>query len=113
MQNEERRPNRRFGGPSISQWQIHLRFSLIGQGNVCFDEELAAGESAALKEAGLGPLGPGDGDPYIALLLGQRAPTFGDLGEIPTHRDLSRGTGVERDEGRVADLAVAHTLPDQ
>ena len=47
MKNEERRPNRRFAGPSISHGQIQLRFALIGQGNVGFNKELAAGQAAS------------------------------------------------------------------
>src|ERR1035441_6380198 len=60
--NTESSPNRRFGGLNISRGQVQLRFSLIRQWNVGFDEELAAGESSALAQAGLGPLGPGDVD---------------------------------------------------
>src|ERR1022692_4770590 len=112
MKNEERRPNRRFAGPSISLGQIQLRFALIGRGNVCFDEELAAGESSALKETGLGPLGPGDGNPYVALLLGKRAPAFGDRGENPADRALRRAAGVVRDKRRIGVLAIPVALPD-
>ena len=92
--------------------QVNLRFSLIGQGDVGLDEELAASESAALKKPGLGLYGPGDGNPYVALLLGERAPTFGDRAEIAADSDLSRGARVKRDKGRIADLAVAIALPD-
>jgi len=66
-----------------------------------------------LKETGLGPLGPGDGNPYVALLLGERAPAGRDGAEIPADRDLGRGARVKRDEGRIADLAIAVALPDQ
>ena len=89
-----------------------MRFALICQGDVYFDEELAAGEPAASKEPGLGPFGPGDGDPYVTLRLGERSPTGGDGAEIVADRDLRYAAGVKRDEGGVADLAVTIALPN-
>src|ERR1035438_404043 len=110
--NAESSPNRRFGGLNISRGQVQLRFSLIRQWNVGFDEELAAGESSALAQAGLGPLGPGDGDPHVALLLAERPPAGGDSTETVADRDLGGAAGIKRDKGGVADLAVAIALTD-
>ena len=104
-------PGNRFGGLGISRRQVNLRLAQIDQGNVYFDEELAAGEPAR-AESGLGPLGPGDGDPCVALLLGKRLPTFGDLSEDTADGDLQWGSGVERDKGGVADLPVPGALPN-
>ena len=109
--NAESRHNRRFGGPGVFQRKVNLRFALVRQWDVGFDEELATGKSAR-AQTGLGPFGPGDGDPYVTLLLGERAPTGGDRAEVAADRDLSRGAGVERDKGGVADLAVPSALPD-
>ena len=111
MKNTETCLNRRFGGLGIFQRKVNLGFALIGQWNVGFDEELAASKSTR-AETRLGPFGPGDGDPYNALLLGKRAPTGGDGAESPADRDLGGGAGVERDKGGVADLAVPSALPD-
>jgi hypothetical protein len=109
--NAENRHNGRFGGPGIFQRKVNLWFAVIGQWDVGFDEELATGKSAR-AQTGLGPFGPGDGDPYVTLLLGERAPTGGDSAEVAADRDLSRGAGVERDKGGVADLAISSALPD-
>ena len=111
MKNTETCLNRRFGGPGVFQGKVNLGFALIGQWNVGFDEELAASKSAR-AETRLGPFGPGDSDPYVTLLLGERAPTGGDGSEVAADSDLSRGAGVERDNGGVADLAVPSALPD-
>src|ERR1035437_7831597 len=92
--------------------QVNLRFAPIGQRDVCFDEELAAGQWPALKKSGLGLHGPDDSDPCVALLLGERAPTFGDRAEFPTDSDMSRGVEIEMGEGGVADLAIASALPN-
>jgi hypothetical protein len=109
--NAESRPYRRFGGPGVFQRKVNLWFAVIGQWDVGFDEELAAGQSAR-AQTGLGPFGPGDGDPYVALFLGERAPTGRDGAEVAADRDLSWGAWVERDKGGIANLAVASALPD-
>lgn len=83
----------------------------VGQGDVDSDKEVEARESAS-AETGLGPFGLGDGDPHVALSLGERLPTFGDRGEGPADSALRGGVGVERHESRVADLAIASALPD-
>src|ERR1039458_859003 len=92
--------------------QINLRLALICQSHVCFDEELAAGESAALKEPGFGTLGAGNSDPYVTLRLGERAPTGGDCGEIAANRNLRGTAGVKRGKSGIADLAVTIALPN-
>ena len=96
---------------SAFRGQVNLRFTLIGQWDVGLDEELAAGESAR-AETGLGPFGPGDGDPRVALLLGKRTPASGDGAEGPADRDLRGRAGIKRNEDRIADLAIAIALPD-
>ena len=96
---------------SAFRGQVNLRFTLIGQWDVGLDEELAAGESAR-AETGLGPFGPGDGDPSVALLLGKRTPASGDGAEGPADRDLRGRAGIKRNEGRIADLAIAIALLD-
>ena len=111
MKNTETCLNRRFGGLGIFQRKVNLGFALIGQWNVGFDEELAASKSAR-AETRLGPFGPGDGDPYVALFLGERAPTGGDGAEVAADRDLRWRAGIKRDKGGVADLAVPSALPD-
>ena len=90
--------------------QVNLLFALIGQGDVDLDKELAAREAAS-AETGLGPFGPGNGDPYVALLLGERLPTFGDSAEVAADNYLGGAAGIKRDEGRIADLAVTSALP--
>ena len=84
----------------------------MDQPDVDLHKEVEAREHAALGEPGLGFHGPGDGVPYIPLLLGEHAPAFGDRGENLAGPDLGRAAGVERDEGGVADLPVAGALPD-
>ena len=81
--------------------QIDLRFPLTDQSDIRLHEELAAGEPATLKKTGLGPFGPGDGNPYVALLLRQRSPSFGDSGERPADGDLGWSAGVVRDKRRI------------
>ena len=98
--------------PSAFRRQVNLRFALIDQGNVGLNEEVEPREDTALAEPGLGFHGAGDGDPYVALLLGERAPTGGDGAEMPTDSDLRGGARVERDEGWIANLAVTGALPD-
>jgi len=73
---------------------------------------LAAGQGSALKKSGLGLYGPGDGDPSVALLLGELAPTFGDRAESPADSDLSGRAGIERNKGRIGVLAKPIALPD-
>jgi hypothetical protein len=53
--------------------KVNLRFALVDQGDVHLDEELAARQRATLSETGLGLHGRGDGDPCVALLLGEEA----------------------------------------
>jgi hypothetical protein len=91
--------------------QVNLLFALIGQGDVDLDKELAAREAAS-AETGLGPFGPGNGDPYVALFLGERLPTFGDSAEVAADSDLGGTARIIWDKGGVADLSVASTLPD-
>ena len=109
--NAESCPNRRFSGPGVFRRKVNLRFALVRQWDVGFDEELAASQSAR-AQTGLGPFGPGDGDPYVTLLLGEGAPTGRDGAEVAADRDLSWGAWVERDKGGIANLAVASALPD-
>ena len=65
-----------------------------------------------MKTSRLGPFGPSDGDPDVALLLGERAPSFGDRGENPADRALRRAARVGRDKRRIRVLAIAVALPD-
>src|ERR1017187_9525404 len=109
--NAESRRYRRFGGPGVFQRKVNLWFAVIGQWDVGFDEELAAGQSAR-AQTGLGPFGPGDGDPYVALFLGEGAPTGRDGAKVAADRDLRGRAGIKRDKGGVADLAVPSALPD-
>jgi hypothetical protein len=84
----------------------------MDQGDIGLDEELATRKPATLKTSGLGPFSPSDGDPYVALLLGERAPAFGDRGENPADRALRRAAGVVRDKRRIGVLAKPIALPD-
>ena len=91
-----------------------MSLAAMGQHDINHNKVLATGEPASAV-TGLGPFGPGDGDPNIALLLGEVAPTFGDRAESASDSGLggdARVEGDEGDEGRVAVLAVAITLPD-
>ena len=110
--NAESSPNRQFDRLNISRRQVNLRFALIRQSDVYFDKELATGEPPALREPGLGPFGPGNGDPYVTLFLGERLPTFGDSAEVAADSDLGGTARIIWDKGGVADLSVASTLPD-
>ena len=92
---------------------VNLGLATVGEGDVDLHKELAAGEGAALGEPGPGQDGLGDGDPDEALGLGEGAPTFGDGAEVGADGALGGATGVERDEGGVADWAVAVALPDE
>jgi hypothetical protein len=65
-----------------------------------------------LKTSRLGPFGPSDGDPDVALLLGERAPAFGYRGESPANRILRRAAGIVRNKRRIGVLAIAVALPD-
>ena len=91
--------------------QVKLRHTAIGQGDIDLDKVVEAGERAA-AETGPGLFGAGDGDPYVALLLGEGAPTGGDSGEDEAHRDLSGGARIEGDKGGVGDLPVTGALPN-
>ena len=84
----------------------------MDQGHVGLYEELAASEPATLEKPGLGPFGPGDGDPRVALRLGERSPAFGDRGENPADRTLRRSAGVVRDKRRIGVLAKPIALPN-
>jgi hypothetical protein len=110
--NAESSPNRQFDRLNISRRQVNLRFALIRQSDVYFDKELATGEPPALREPGLGPFGPGNGDPYVTLRLREQAPTGGDRGEIAAYRNLYCAAGVKRDKRGVADLTIAIALPN-
>ena len=94
------------------QGQVNLSFALIGQWDVGLDEEVEAREDAALKETGLGLLGAGDGDPYVALLLAERAPTGGHRVEMLTDLDLRGAARIKWDKGGVGVLAIPIALPD-
>ena len=74
---------------------------------VDLEEQLAAGERAALAEAGLGLDAFGGGDPGLALGFGDGAPVFSDGGEHGADAALLGGSGVGRDHEGAADLAVA------
>ena len=99
--------------PSAFRRQVNLRFALIDQGDVRFDKEIEAGELTALQETRLGLHRLGDSDPDVALRLGERAPTFGDRAKTAADSDLTRRSGVKRDEGWIAVLAKAIALPDR
>jgi hypothetical protein len=95
----------------VFQGQVKLSDAAIGPGDVDLDKEVEAGEPASLAETELGPFGPGDCDPNVALFLGERAPTGGDGAEVLADSDLGRGAGVERDKGPIGYLAIAGPLP--
>ena len=99
-----------FGGPEIFWGKIDLRLAPVGQCDVELHEEVEAGEPAP-AETGFGPFGPGNGDPYVTLFLGERLPTLGDRAEVAADSDLGGAAGIKRDEGRIADLAVTSALP--
>ena len=103
--------NGQLGEPGMSRGQVNLSLAAIGQGDVDLHKVVEAGEGAA-AETGPGLFGAGDGDPYVALLRGEGAPTFGDGAESAADNALSGGVGVKGDEGRVTVLAVAVALPD-
>ena len=98
--------------PAVFRGQVNLRIALSGQRNVHFDKEAEPSENATLSKPGLGFHGAGDGDPYVALLLGQGTPTRGDRAKMSAASHLRRGARVVRDKGKIADLAVAIALPD-
>ena len=98
--------------PAGFRRQVNLSLTLIDQGDVGFDEEVVPRHDAALVEPGLGFHGAGDGDPYVPLRLGERAPTGGDGGEGPANRGLRRGAWVKRDKGGIGVLAIAVALPN-
>ena len=98
--------------PAAFRWPIDLRLTPMDQGDIGLNEELATRKSATLGKSGLGPFGPGDGDPGVALFLGERAPTFGDRGENSADRALRRAAGVVRDKRRIGVLAKPIALPD-
>jgi hypothetical protein len=91
--------NGQLGEPGISRGQVNLRLSAIGQGDVDLHKVVETGEGAA-AETGPGLFGAGDGDPDVALLRGEGAPTGGDGTEILTDNALSGGVGVKGDERR-------------
>ena len=104
--------NGRLGLAEVGGGQVHLGLATVDAGDVDFDEELAAGQGSALAEPRLGHCGAGAGDPGEVLLFGEGAPALGDGGKEAADRDLAGGAWVERDEGGVADHAVACALPD-
>ena len=95
----------------IPRWQVNLSLAPIDQGDVHFHKEVEPGKSAA-AQPGLGPYVPGDGGPYVALLLGERTPTGGDRSEDSADTGLSGGAGVKRDKGGIGVLAKPIALPD-
>ena len=98
-------------GLEIFRRQVNLRLAAIDQGDVDLHKVVEAGEGAA-AETVPGLFGPGDGDPDLALILGESTPSGGDRSEDEAHSDLRGGAGVEGDKGGIADLAVAGALPN-
>ena len=84
----------------------------MDQGDIGLNEKLATRKSATLGKSGLGLYGAGDGDPYVALRLGERSPAFGDRRENPADRALRRAAGVVRDKRRIGVLAKPIALPN-
>jgi len=108
-------PGRRDGARGAAEAQgrqVNLGQAAIGEVHVHFDKELAAGERAGLCKPRLGQHGGGDGDPGEALRFGEGTPAFGNGAEDAADGLLGRGAGVGRDEGGIADLAIAVALPD-
>ena len=103
----------RLRGLEITRRQVNLSHAPIGQGDVDLHKQQDAGEPAFLAKPGLGPFGSGDLAPNNALLLGERAPAGGDRAKSPADRDLGRGAGIGRDEGRIAILAIPVALPNR
>ena len=101
-----------FGIAGIWWRKVFLSLTAVGQWHVHFYEIVETRKWPALAGAGPGQHDPGGGDPSVALRLGEGAPTFGDGAEIAADSALSGGVGVGRDEGQVADQAVAGALPD-
>jgi hypothetical protein len=104
--------NARLGSQGIFQRQVNLRQTPMDQSDIDLHEEEEAGERAALAKAWLGFLGPGDDAPNQALILRERPPAFGDVGEIRANHDLGGRAGIKRDEGGVTILAVSISLPN-
>jgi hypothetical protein len=94
------------------RWQVNLGSALIYQSDVGLYEKVEAGERTALKKPGLGLHGRGDGDPYVALLLGERAPTGGHRAENLADRDLRGAAGIKWDKRLIANLPVPISLPN-
>ena len=101
-----------FGEGGARRRQVNLRLAAVSPGDVDLDEELAAGEGAALAEAGPGEDGGGDGDPSQALLFGEGTPALRDGGKEVADGGLAWAAGIGWDEGGVADHAIACALPD-
>ena len=103
--------NGQFTGLEIFRGKVNLGLAAIDQGDIYLDKKVEAGEGA-VAEAVPSLLGAGEGDPDVALSLGEGAPTGGDSGEDEAHNNLSGSAGVKRNEGRIADLAVPIALKD-
>ena len=105
--------NRELAGAKVGGWKVNLGPALMDEPDIDFDEELAAGQGAALREPGLGHGGAGDKDPGVLLGHGEIVPAFGDGTERGAAGLLRGSFRIERDKGGVADHAVTGALPDE
>ena len=102
----------RLGNLEITRRQVNLSQAPIGQGHVDFDKVKETGERAALAEARPGLLAPGRDAPTDPLVLGKRAPSFGDRAKNPADRHLGGSSRISRDKRRIRVLAIVIALPD-
>ncbi len=75
-------------------WEVELGQGAVAQGDVDLHEELEAGQGAALAKPGLGGDGRSDGDPGVALGLGEGSPALGDGGKEVSNCLLGRCSRV-------------------
>lgn len=104
--------NNPLGSLGMLRRQVNLGQAPIGQGHVDFDKVKETGERAALAEARPGLLAPGRDAPTDPLVLGKRAPSFGDRSKNPADRHLGGSSRISRDKRRIRILAMAIALPD-
>ena len=105
--------NRELAGAKVGGWKVNLGPALMDEPDVDFDEQLAAGQGAALGEPGPGHGGAGDKDPGVLLGHGEVVPASGDGAEGGAAGLLRGSLRIERNEGGLADHAVAGALPDE